>query len=235
MMRLRGADTSAKAALLDGYLAVAKWSPDQQDSSSAGKSIESFSATWRVPDPPKTDTSRGVLLFIGMQAAESNPVKSILQPVLQWEADSEGKNHEWSVASYFVYGTRPVGKFLAMTKPIRVAPGDVLRAVISLQAKGNGMFAYGCEFTGISGSELYIQSPNELVQVGVALEVSEVMQLTDLPSSDVTRFERVEISLNDDTKASPIWDITNLALAYDVRAVSVAHNGRQDEVDIFYR
>jgi hypothetical protein len=180
--RKRCADASAKENLLDGYLALAKWSKSQLPACTPN-SIRSFRVTWPVPQPPETNTSVAILLFIGMETAASETVRVILQPVLQWELLQKENEYCWSVANYLVYGRPQDPRVLAMTAPSRVEPRDVLTAAISLEEKANGIFQYKSEFVGISGSELHVASPNELVQTGVALEVSQMMQLSDLPLS----------------------------------------------------
>jgi hypothetical protein len=224
---------AASNPLINGYAARATWEFDQPSGSKQiGGSIRSFKAFWRVPDPPATESGQTIYLFIGMETGISIGNKVILQPVLQWGAN-DIKN--WSVSTFCVFGTPKDLKLAAVTKAIPVAAGDQLAASIVLQEKVGGAFGYLAEFSGISGSSLYVNLPQELIQVGVALEVYNVMKLSDLPNSDRTVFDMIQIVSDSDAELSPIWELTNSELKYDIRAAAVVHAGIQDEIDIYYR
>jgi hypothetical protein len=217
---------------MNGYAARATWEPDQSPGSmEIGRSVKSFKASWRVPAPPSTDSGQTIYLFIGMETGSAVGDKVILQPVLQWGVHN--LNH-WGVATYCVSGSPGNLKFAATTKAMRVAPGDNLTASIVLQQKVGGTYGYLSEFVGIPESSLYINLPQELVQVGVALEVYRVMKLSDLPNSDVTRFSVVEIEFDNDAKGNPNWELANPELKYKIRAAPVMHGGVHNEIDIYY-
>jgi hypothetical protein len=156
---------------------------------------------------------------MGMETDFCNDVKAILQPVLRWGARGDDTGLGWSVASYYVSGRPGHLQIGARTKAINVSSGDTLDAVITLESRNRGTFGYLCEFSGIAGSGLFIETPQEFVQTGVALEVDHVMRLSDLPMSEVTRFDAITVLLDDGTKAYPVWQITNPALEYNVRAI----------------
>jgi len=160
---------------------------------------------------------------------------SILQPVLQWNGSDEGENRGWVIASYFVNGQPGELKVLAKTQALAVSPGAVLDATIRFESKEHDIFRYSCNFGGISGSGLHIESRAEFVQAGLALEVSNVTGDSELPASAVTHFQDVEIILDDGAKPSPVWEIINPAIKYGVRAIPIFHNGVQSEVDVYYR
>ncbi|WP_439404739.1 hypothetical protein ACNJX9_25320 [Bradyrhizobium sp. DASA03076] len=81
---------------------------------------------------------------------------------------------------------------------------------------------------------LYIETGDEFVQAGVALEVYGVMKLSDLPNVRKTRFEHLQITLDDGTRAAPRWDIVDSAPQYNIRSVAITNGGYEDEVDILY-
>lgn len=216
--------SALKSPLMDGYAARATWAAND------GNSIRTLKATWRVPAPPMSHSGQTIYLFIGMETAVGD--RTILQPVLQWGVNGL-KN--WSVASYCVSGSPGNLKFAAATKAIPVSSGQHLTASITLQTNTDGIFGYLSEFEGLAETVLHINLPQELTQVGTALEVYNVMKLSDLPNSDTTRLAPIVIRLFDDARVSPVWEITNSELKYNVRAVAVPHDGVQDEIDIFYR
>jgi hypothetical protein len=230
----QSADT--KPALMNGYLARATWSVDRvRVSTNAGISIQSLKATWRVPPAPATDSGQTIFLSMAMETAASSVVKTTLLPVLQWGERDDGKGHDWSAACYCVIGQPERPQYGVKTHSFRVAHGDMLSGAISLEVKNGGVFGYRCRFLGIPGCLLYHESPYELVQTGVALQVDQLKELSNLPNLNVTRFEAVKIVLDGNTMAKPIWDVTNNAVKCNVRAVPVVHGDVQDEIDIYYR
>lgn len=231
LTRTETSSNSTAFPVINGYAARATWQCDQPlGSTKIGRSIRSFKASWRVPDPPTTELRQILYLFMGMETGTSVGNKVILQPVLQWGAN---ELKYWSVAIYCVSGSPGNLKLAATTGALRVVTGDNLTASIKLQGKVGGAFGYVSEFIGIPGS-LQLSLPRELVQTGVALEAYNVMKLSDLPSSELTAFNALEIILDDDTKASPNWQLTNPELKYNIRASPVVHGGVQDEIDIYY-
>jgi hypothetical protein len=217
---------------MNGYLALARWD-FQAATMNKAKFIRSYTATWRVPLAPSTESDQTVYLFMGMETADS---KSILQPVLQWGKEvGGGGGTVWSVACYFVDGRSENLKMGTRTKSVRVSSGDVLDATIELVSREKDLFGYSCGFKGINGCGIYVESPLQFVQTGIALEVASVGKSSDLPMSKVTHFEDLEILLDDGTRADPSWQIRNCAIEYGVRAIPIAHDGVQSEIDIYYR
>jgi hypothetical protein len=222
-------------ALIDGYAALARWNFERARAlENIDASVQAFKVAWHVPTAPKTDSGQTIYLHMGMETSQCGEVQSILQPVLKWGPVPDGRK-SWSIASYYVSGKPGDLRFAAMTEAVPVSPGDKLEAAIRLVGKGRGTFMYVSEFAGALGTRLYIASPNELVQIGVALEVSHVAQLSDLPDSDLTCFSGIEVALDKNATPDIAWEITNSALKYNVRAASIVHSGVQDEVQIFYR
>lgn len=198
----------------------------------AGNTLRSYKANWHVPDPPTTDTGQTIYLFIGAESTAGVGDQTILQPVLQWGVDGLKR---WAVASYCVSGSPGNLKFAAKTKAVPVSEGERLTASIILESSADGVFNYLSEFEGIAETKLYMGLPQAFPQIGVALEAYDVMKLSDLPSSDMTRFGELRISLGGNLKPEPDWQIANPELQYGIRAVPVTHDGIQNEIDVLYR
>jgi hypothetical protein len=75
-----------------------------------------LTANWTVPNAPTNKSGQTLYLFPSMQGSSGN--SGIIQPVLQWLANSG----HWSLASYWVGG--PMGTVVSTA--INVSPGDVL-------------------------------------------------------------------------------------------------------------
>lgn len=224
------------SSVINGYLARAVWNVQQAGRNSGPSAvIKSATACWQVPDPPANEAAQTLFLFLGMESDSSSAARSILQPVLHWGSDQNGSRQGWVAASYCVCGSPGNLRFAAMTAAIPVATGDKLKASITLQSKDEQTFGYLSQFEGITGSSLYIESSQELVQVGIALEAYNLADLSELPNSQMTRFSPVQVVTDDNQTASPEWQITNSEPTSNVRAVSVLHAGIQDEIDICYR
>lgn len=217
---------SASPPIINGYAALAKWAVV------AGHTLRSYKANWHVPDSPSTDSGQTIYLFIGAESTAGVGDQTILQPVLQWGVDGLKR---WAVASYCVCGSPGNLKFAAKTKSVPVSEGERLTASIILQSSTDGAFNYLSEFEGIAETKLYIGLPQAFTQIGLALEAYEVMKLSDLPSSGMTRFDQLRISLDGDLKPEPDWQIANPELQYGIQAVPVTHEGIQSEIDVLYR
>jgi hypothetical protein len=232
----RGTDklsAGSKSPLLEGYLTRATWSLDST-LQSEGRSIKGLTTILVTPPPPATQSGQTVFLFPAFETSASAATKSILQPVLQWVPDIEGFPG-WAVACYYVSGSSQNLQVRVRTKPVPVQEGDALPIEIRLIIKEKGVFGYYAEFSEIGGCGIYVETRDEFVQVGVALEVYGLMKLSDLPNVDYTRFPVLNIVLDNDKRVSPHWDIVNSVPQYKIKSVPIAHDGIEDEVDIFYR
>ena len=131
-------------ALGSGYITYAAWT------NGTGRAISSFSTTWTVPPPPRTQSGQLLYLFNGL---EDSPVTHILQPVLQWGVSPNGGGNSWAVASWWVDNSNNATK----TPLVQVNPGDILVGVMTLLSQSGGSFSYSCEFSNISGTRMTVQ------------------------------------------------------------------------------
>jgi len=75
---------------INGWLDYAGWYPQKADNN-----IQSMSATYTIPQPPKSNTQQTLYYFIGIQD-NSSPAVNILQPVLTFGPPNAG----WYVESW---------------------------------------------------------------------------------------------------------------------------------------
>jgi hypothetical protein len=223
---------------LNGYLCATIWDWEQERTAKGARDpISSYSMKFCVLSPPTTSSDQTVFLFNGIQPSATNPNKAVLQPVLQWgNQDDPGGGQFWSVASWYVRGQPGALDVSARTKAVRVDPGTDLVATISLTDNSDGVFSYLCEFSGIAGSALAVGLPTELVRVTAALECYRVAGDLELPASPSTSFRDITIDIKSNNRASPNWQVKNLApVGSHIAATLVSHAGIADEVDITYR
>jgi hypothetical protein len=223
----------ANDAVLNGYLCLATWDWEtQRRNSQETSSIKLFSAKFQVPAPPTLRSSQTIFLFSGMQPSAESPVKSILQPVLQWGSSNTGGGQFWSVSSWYVKGSSGNLDVAVNTHHIRVEPGQDLIGLIDLVEKDGDIRTYTCGFQGIDGTTISIQTSAELVQAGIALEAYKLDGPRALPDQLRSTFYPVQVGLENGT-ARPKWDIRNASKDL-ADAVAVAHSNIEDELDIQY-
>lgn len=187
-----------------------------------------------------------------------NPVytKAIIQPVLQWgNPKTYGGGPYWSVSSWYVK-TKETTVTIAVddnelkiknirrveasskTLPIRVNAGDLLTGVIRQKkdTKEPNSTYYGesytciCEFAGIAGTSLVVQSSHEFVRGAVTLEAYNISQCEELPDSDYTSYTDI-ILKQDDAIIHPRLDIFSVANECNIRA----EISGEDKINIYYR
>lgn len=223
---------------LNGYLCATIWNWEQERTAKGSTDpIASYSMKFRVPLPPTTAADQTIFLFNGLQPSINAPQEAVLQPVLQWgnQTDVDGGPF-WSVSSWFVRGKPGALDIAARTKAVRVDAGIDLSATITLTDSSGGVFSYLCEFSGIPGSALAVELPTELVLLTTALECYKTVGDAELPASPSTSFQDITIELLGGNRASPNWQLENLApVGSGIAAKLVTHVGITDEVDISYR
>lgn len=177
--------TSPSASSLNGYVALAVW--DTEEARKQAEPISAFRTAFSVPEAPLDNTDVTLFVFPGMQPSKGLPYKAIIQPVLQWGTSSAGGYAGWSVGSYFVRGAPTTGLEFGVYSDFRpVTSGQDLAAVIKLvgerQIAGKKTYRYSCEFEGVDGTRITIETPDLLVNVGVALEIYDAKSCLSLPS-----------------------------------------------------
>ncbi|WP_250518537.1 hypothetical protein [Caballeronia sp. ATUFL_M1_KS5A] len=184
---------------LDGYVCRAvcdlnstryKWEP------------ATFTTSFEVPPPPNSARGQAVFLFPGMQGLsnekdEKSRVKTILQPVLEWNND---ELCEWRVRSWVVKGTREAGlNISARTIAHTVKPGDHLTAYITYWGANDARHRYSCGFDNIDSVNLDVSTDFTLNEVGVALEVAHIFKnniISQLPTTKEIGFYDTHFSLD---------------------------------------
>jgi hypothetical protein len=91
----------------------------------------------------------------------------IYQPVLQWGSSAAGGGNYWSIASWYVDGQ---GGPAFHSSLIQIAPGQVLKGVMSQTGQSGGLFSYYCDFEGIANSGYAITNVKQLTWFIVTLE-----------------------------------------------------------------
>jgi|APLak6261673822_1056097.scaffolds.fasta_scaffold00093_3 hypothetical protein len=230
----------ANVLQVNGYACLAKWDWEQQKGRDNKQHISEFRTEWKVPNPPVSHSKQTIFLFNGMQPSARNlTAKAILQPVLQWGNPGAGGGPFWSVASWYVKVKMDDEKMkldtVARTKPIPVNPGDILTGLITqTKALDEDFYTCVCEFAGITGTSLIVQTADELVQNGLALEAYKLDKCDEWPSENYTSYENIVIKTSD-SGTSPAWDVINNVFDCNIRAEAVAHNGVEDQINIYYK
>ena len=157
-----------------GWVVLASWT------NSGGAAVESFSCSWQVPAPPRTDSGQTLLLYSAVGSADN-----IVQPVLQWS----GRRRSWSISSWYV---EPTG-MAVHTAPVAVQPGEQLTGLITAERAVAGKATYTCEFVSKSGTRLVVPELPELNWFLTALEAYDVRQRSDYPDTQQTLFSSVTV------------------------------------------
>ena len=208
-------------ALGSGYITYAAWT------NGTGRAISSFSTTWTVPPPPRTQSGQLLYLFNGL---EDSPVTHILQPVLQWGVSPNGGGNSWAVASWWVDNSNNATK----TPLVQVNPGDILVGVMTLLSQSGGSFSYSCEFSNISGTRMTVQGANQMVLALEALECYRITQCPDYPDVNGTAMTGIDIKAGG-VDVTPSWGAVNAVTDCGQHTVVVSNASPGGEVDLFYR
>jgi len=205
-----------------GWITYGTWT------NTTGTPISSFATRWRVPPPPKTQSSQTIFLFNGIDPA--NPSDAILQPVLQWGPSHAGGGSYWAVASWYVLGSGPA----FYTNLVPVNPGDEVVGVMTLTAQAAGKFSYTAEFQGIAGTSLPVQSVNELVWCNETLEAYGISACSDYPDTDLTPMRGITLKTGT-TIPGVNWTPVDQVIDCGQHALVPVNSGDGGEVDLYYR
>jgi hypothetical protein len=225
---------------IDGYACIAVWDWENERNEATSQIISEFRTKWVVPPHPSKQSKQTIFLFNGMQTSARNKnAKAILQPVLEWGNHDQNTGTSWSVASWYVKMTNTDSGMkidtVARTISVPVKSGDVLCGIIrqSINSEGNA-YACTCEFEGIAGSGLVVQSSDEFVQNGLALEVYQISECSELPAIDHTSYTAINLQQGN-TRLKPKWNLRNKVSDCNIRAEVTSHDGIEDQVDIRYK
>lgn len=205
-------------ALGSGWICYTGWVND------TGSPITAFRSTWTVPPEPTTGGQQTIFLFNGIDP--KNAATGILQPVLQWGASYAGGGQHWSIASWYVSGDGNAYH----TDLTQVNVGDRLVGLMTLVGKQGDQFNYVCEFEGIAGTRLAVNSLPELVWCNETLEAYGVTQCSDYPAVDRTTFSSIDVQTIGGS-ANVRWDAETNVNDCGQRAVI----GGGDSVELRYK
>jgi hypothetical protein len=186
---------SKRLPLGSGWITYADWT------NNAGYPLTMFSATWRVPPPPSTDSGQTIFLFNGVQNSTM-----IYQPVLQWGFSAAGGGNYWSVGSWYVDGQGGMALHSTLTP---VGSGQLLIGVMYLVDSSGSLFSYGCEFLGIPNSQLPISNVEQLTWLIITLEAYGVTNVTDYPNIPDTPFTGIVVQTGDNPP-NIVWNPVNV-------------------------
>jgi hypothetical protein len=191
----------------------------------SGKTVTSFTTTWKVPPAPLNDDGQTLFQFNSIEPATYD---SILQPVLQYGPSADGGGSYWAVASWYVTGSQ------AFASPLtEVTTGKSLTGVIKLISEKNGLADYSCEFTGIAKSKYTIKNISPLVWLTETLEVYGVDLCSDYPNTAFSEMSKIAVKIKS-TTPSVTWSPTDAETGCGVQTTIVTQGGRHGAVDIYY-
>lgn len=176
----------------DGWVAYAVWMNTNI------KAINQFTANWIVPSAPVVTANQTIFLFIGMQNTEF-----ILQPVLQWGKSAAGGGDYWSISNWYTDGKE---SSTCYTDPVRVEPGQTLRANIQLLAQVDRSFTYMALFENYPGLKLEKDDVIELLYANVVLESYRVTSANQYPADGPASINDVRVFIQDQP-VSPAWQL----------------------------
>lgn len=150
---LKGAPQDVVVQAKMGWVVDASWS------NRGNSPITSFKATFCVPPAPLNNSDPLIYLFAAIERAQAD---DILQPVLKWgptpSPSPTDERNCWSVYSTFI---SPLAD-TQQTTSVKVEPGQVLVASISLEAQSATWLNYICEFEGIGDTQLKLGTQGEI-------------------------------------------------------------------------
>lgn len=210
--------------IIDGYACRVAWDWELERQNKTSQVLSEFSSKWIVPPPPRKQAQQIIFLFNAMVLSSKlidntypeEPIftKAIIQPVLQWGYDG---CPSWSISSWYVKTkstTRNIIKIDASshTFPIKVTPGDTVIGLIrqKKQARNDSdvyqgdLYTCTCEFDGIAGTGLAVQSTHEFVRIGLALETYKIEQCDELPDTEYTSYTDITVK-QEETILKPNW------------------------------
>jgi hypothetical protein len=194
----------------------------------AANVIASMTTSWVVPAAPAAHHDQMIYIFNGLQ---DSPVTHILQPVLQWDASSDGGGGvKWAVASMFAERNGNVQH----TPFVNVSPGDVLTGVMRMTGRNGSEFNYSSEFAGIPGTLLNVRGANQLVMPVETLECYSMSSCADYPAAPQTSMRAIDVR----TATGSIglgFSPENRVADCGQHAVVVSNAAAAGQVDLYYR
>lgn len=224
---------------INGYLCLAvwDWGKARQQIGTTNARISTFAATLVVPPTPNVVSNQNIFIFQGLQPAANVTPHAILQPVLQWGQSAAGGGAFWSVSTCYVRGAPGALLVGAYTAPKKVNPGTSVTTLITLLKEsvedGQIIFKYACEFEGIEGTQLVIDSPDELVQAGIALEGYDLDSCAALPAGNHIAFSKINLMAGT-AVLYPDWVVKSNPTC-GLSASVISHNGAKDQIEVGYR
>jgi hypothetical protein len=203
----RGEVVIAGGSRVDPLTIVHSWIEDGATTTTT--SYGKLTATWPVPSAPTTFDGQTVYLFPGL--VDFNTDETIIQPVLGWNAFF---GEVWSIASW---NCCPSGTTLYST-PVQVNTGDTIYGLIKSMCSAGTESCSKWKITSqdktTHKSTTLSKTPSEgqtfnWAQSG-ALEVYEIVQCSDYPPDDATKFSKVALfDYNFHKISNPGWSITD--------------------------
>jgi hypothetical protein len=193
----------------------------------AANVIASMTTSWVVPAAPTAHDNQLIYLFNGLQ---DSPATQILQPVLQWDATSNGGAGDWAVASWFAHSSGNMHH----TPFVNVSPGDVLTGVMRMTGRSGSRFHYSSEFAGIPGTLLKVNGANQLVMPVETLECYSMSSCADYPAARQTSMRAIDVRTATGSVGlsfSPVNSVTDCGQ----HAVVVSNAAAAGQVDLYYR
>ena len=190
--------------------------------------ITEMRTTWTVPPEPTREDGQLIYIFNGMQ---DSPVTHILQPVLQWGKSPAGGGNSWAVASWFVGS----GGDVFRTDPIvQVNPGDVLTGLMKLlDHPSGGFFFYICEFVGIPGTNLGLNTFNQMVNPVQSLECYSIQECRDYPATLLTSMHSIDIRTKTGA-LTPAFSAVDSVTDCGQHTIVVSNAASNAQVDLYY-
>lgn len=219
---MEGATPGPVPALGSGWIVYTWWD------SGSSTSINTFSTTWVVPQPPATYSGQTIFLFNGIQNTGAG--FGILQPVLQYGPSAAGGGSHWSIASWYVTSDGQAFH----TSLVNVNPGDTLIGVMSLTGHNASQYNYTSQFQGIANTQLPVQNINLLHWANETLEAYGVSQCSDYPASPSTPLKGINLLVGA-SHPSVSWTPVNSVTDCGQHAAVVSNSSVEGEVDLWYR
>ncbi|SIO40596.1 hypothetical protein SAMN05443247_04935 [Bradyrhizobium erythrophlei] len=188
--------------------------------------ISSMTTTWVVPPAPKRQDNQLIYIFNGLQ---DSPVTHILQPVLQWGTSPDGGGNRWAVASWFVDSSGNAFK----TPLVNVNEGDVLTGAMRLTGQSGTLFNYTCEFSGIAGTSLQVNSANQMVMPVEVLECYSMSECRDYPNTLLTAMRSISVNTANASLALN-FGAANSVTDCGQHTIVVSNAASAGEVDLYY-
>jgi hypothetical protein len=178
------------------------WVENTYYSIPTGYSLEHYSSLWQVPGAPTSNDGQTIFLFIG---SEDSAQDMIIQPVLQWgQCYSYGCAYNWQIDSYYCDSTNTCSR----SPESNVNTGDQINGTINQSYnqcdRGNPYDIVATDTSTGAYSDLQTCAYPQ-TNVYVTLEMYNLQQCSDYPSSGSTTFGSIKLVDNFGNILSPSW------------------------------